>query len=120
MSLLFTPGTIGRLRLPNRMVRSATAEYMADSDGRPMPQLKELYRELARGGVGLIITGHMYVHPSGKVNPGMTGIYSDDLLPGLAELAQAVHDEGGRVAAQINHGGMQSSRKVVQGTIAPS
>lgn len=120
MSLLFSPGTIGNLRLPNRLVRSATAEYMADADGRPRPQLKEVYRELARGGVGLIITGHMYVHPGGKANPGMTGIYSDELLPALAELAQAVHDEGGRVVAQINHGGMQCSRKAVQGTIAPS
>jgi len=120
VSLLFTPGTMGNLRLPNRTVRSATAEFMADVEGRPRPPLKELYRELVRGGVGLIITGHMYVHPGGKANVEMTGIYSNELLPGLTELAQAVHDEGGRVVAQINHGGMQCSRKVVQGTIAPS
>jgi 2,4-dienoyl-CoA reductase-like NADH-dependent reductase (Old Yellow Enzyme family) len=120
VSLLFTPGTIGSLRLPNRIVRSATAEFMADAEGRPRPRLKELYRELVRGGVGLIITGHMYVHPGGKANPEMTGIYSDELLPGLAELAQTVHDEGGRAVVQINHAGMQSSRQVVQGTIAPS
>lgn len=117
---LFTAGAIGALKLPNRLVRSATAEYMADAEGRPAMQLQELYRELVRGGVGLIISGHMYVHPGGKVNPEMTGIYSDELLPGLAELAQAVHEEGGRVVAQINHGGMQCSRQVVQGTIAPS
>ncbi len=120
MSLLFSPGTIGSLCLPNRLVRSATAEYMADADGRPRPQLKEVYRDLVRGGVGLIITGHMYVHPGGKANPGMTGIHSDELLPALAELARTVHDEGGHVVAQINHGGMQCSRKAVQGTIAPS
>ena len=120
MSILFTSGTIGKLQLPNRLVRSATAEFMADADGRTRSQLKVLYRELVRGGVGLIITGHMYVHPGGKANPEMTGIYSDELLPGLAELAQTVHDEGGHVVAQINHGGMQCSRQVVQGTIAPS
>jgi len=93
---------------------------MADANGRPRPQLKEVYRELVRGGVGLIITGHMYVHPGGKANPEMTGIYSDELLPALAELARTVHDEGGRIVAQINHGGMQCSRKAVQGTVAPS
>jgi len=108
------------MHLPNRLVRSATAEFMADADGRTRPQLKELYRELVRGGVGLIITGHMYVHPGGKANPEMTGIYSDELLPGLAELVQTVHDEGGRVVVQINHGGMQCSRQAAQGTIAPS
>jgi 2,4-dienoyl-CoA reductase-like NADH-dependent reductase (Old Yellow Enzyme family) len=37
--------------------------------------------------VGLIITRHMYVHPSGKAHPEMTGVYSDDLIPSLAELA---------------------------------
>jgi 2,4-dienoyl-CoA reductase-like NADH-dependent reductase (Old Yellow Enzyme family) len=120
VTTLFTPGKIGKMRLPNRLVRSATAEFMADADGRPKPELKELYRELVRGGVGLIITGHMYIDPGGKANPEMTGIYSDELLPGLTELVQTVHDEGGHVVVQINHGGMQCSRQTVQGTIAPS
>ncbi|NMC14132.1 MAG: NADH:flavin oxidoreductase, partial [Chloroflexi bacterium] len=54
MEKLFTPAHIGSLQLPNRLVRSATAERMADnSDGRPQPRLAALYRQLARGGVGL-------------------------------------------------------------------
>lgn len=121
MSLLFTPGKIGSLNLPNRLVRSATAEHMADAgDGRPRRQLMDLYRELAKGGVGLIITGHMYIHPSGKAHSEMTGIYNDDLIPDLAELANAVHQEGGKVVVQINHGGMQCNRKTVAEAIAPS
>lgn len=120
MSLLFTPGTFGTLTLANRLVRSATAERMADDDGRPMPELAQLYRDLARGGVGLIITGHMYVHPLGKCHPEMTGIYDDALIPGLTELVEAVHREGGKIAVQINHGGMQCARETVAGTIAPS
>ena len=120
MDLLFTPRKIGTLTLPNRLVRSATAERKADADGRPTPQLRALYEELARGGVGLIITGHMYVDPSGKAHPEMTGIYSDDLIPGLSELADAVHREGSHVFVQINHGGMQCSPEAVSETIAPS
>ena len=111
--MLFTPGHIGTLALPNRLVRSATAERMADADGRPRPRLIALYQELTRGGVGLIITGHMYVHASGKAHPEMTGIHSDEMIPGLAELADAVHREGGRVVVQINHGGMQCSQETV-------
>jgi 2,4-dienoyl-CoA reductase-like NADH-dependent reductase (Old Yellow Enzyme family) len=118
--VLFTPAKIGALNLSNRLVRSATAECLADSGGFPKPKLKTLYRELAQGGVGLIITGHMYVHPSGKAHPEMVGIYSDDLIPHLAELAETVHREGGRVAAQINHGGMQCDPQAVPETIAPS
>jgi len=120
MSMLFSTGNIGTLTLRNRIIRSATAEYLADDSGRPKPRLKDCYRELARGGVGLIITGHMYVHPSGKAHRRMTGIYSDDLIPHLAELASAVHQEGGRIAVQINHGGIQCGRTAVEDAIAPS
>jgi 2,4-dienoyl-CoA reductase-like NADH-dependent reductase (Old Yellow Enzyme family) len=118
--MLFSSASLGTLTLPNRLVRSATAERMADSDGRPTEALIRLYRRLARGGVGLIISGHMYVHPSGKCHPEMTGIYSDDLIPDLKKLAQAVHNEGGKLVAQINHGGMQCSTETVDETVAPS
>ncbi len=118
--MLFEPGKIGTLVLPNRLVRSATAERLADAEGRPGPGLKQCYRDLATGGVGLIVTGHMYVHPSGKAHPEMVGVYADDLIPDLAQLAETVHSEGGRVAVQINHGGMQCSAETVAETIAPS
>jgi len=120
MNILFTAGYIGTLEIPNRMMRSATAERMADQAGYPREQYYDLYRQLAAGGVGLIVTGHMYVHPSGKCHPEMTGIYSDDHIPGLEKLANVIHREGGRVVVQINHGGMQCAKDVVDGTIAPS
>jgi 2,4-dienoyl-CoA reductase-like NADH-dependent reductase (Old Yellow Enzyme family) len=50
----------------------------------------------------------------------MTGIYSDDLIPGLASLAETVHQEGGRIITQINHGGMQCDPQTVEDPIAPS
>ena len=121
MSLLFTPAKIGSLEIPNRIIRSATAELMAnDLDGSPREQLKSLWVALAKGGTGLIISGHMYVHSSGKCHPEMTGIYSDDLIPALKECVDAVHSAGGLIAAQINHGGMQCDKKSVNETIAPS
>jgi 2,4-dienoyl-CoA reductase-like NADH-dependent reductase (Old Yellow Enzyme family) len=121
MSVLFSPAKIGNLELPNRLIRSATAECMAsDDNGAPREQLKALWVELAKGGVGLIITGHMYVHPSGKAHPEMMGIYSDDLVPGLMDCVDAVHSAGGKIAAQINHGGMHSPKKYVGEAIAPS
>lgn len=120
MSLLFTPAKIGSLELPNRLIRSATAERMADEDGQPRPQLAEMYRQLAAGGVGLIITGHMYVHSSGKCHPEMTGIHNDALIPELAKLAETVHSQGGKIAVQINHGGMQCDTATVEEAIAPS
>jgi 2,4-dienoyl-CoA reductase-like NADH-dependent reductase (Old Yellow Enzyme family) len=120
METLFTPASIGTLTLPNRLVRSATAERLAAPSGRPLPPLSHRYRELAEGGVGLVITGHMYVHPSGKCHPEMTGIHDDALVPDLAALVEAVHAAGGRIAVQINHGGMQCSSETVAEPVAPS
>ncbi len=120
MSLLFTPQKFGSLTVPNRLVRSATAERMADEVGRPLPKMLDLYRELARGGVGLIITGHMYLHPTGKAHPEMTGIYDDDLIPALQQLTEVVHQESGLVAAQINHAGASSDVNLVPEALAPS
>jgi len=117
---LFEPIRVGSLELPNRIVRSATAERMAEADGRPRPELRALYRDLAEGGVGLIMSGHLYVHASGKAHPEMTGIHRDVLVPDLNALCEAVHSAGGRIAAQINHGGMQCSRETVGETVAPS
>ena len=74
MSILFTLQKLGTLAVPNRLVRSATAERMADDDGRPDPRMESLYHRLARGGVGLIISGHAYVHSGGKAHPEMTGV----------------------------------------------
>lgn len=121
MSILFTPGVLGTLEFPNRIIRSATAERMANKlDGRVTESLKTFWVNLARGGTGLIITGHMYVHPSGKCHPEMAGIYDDDLLPELSSAVKAVHEAGGKIVVQINHGGMKCGRDTVLGTMAPS
>lgn len=118
--LLFTPAHIGKLTLPNRLIRSATAEHMADRNGFPLPALTDCYRTLTEGGVGLIITGHMFVHPSGRSQPQMTGIHTDEIVPLLSKAVEAVHETGGRIAAQINHSGFQTRPDAVAEPIAPS
>ncbi|MGA9347384.1 MAG: NADH:flavin oxidoreductase [Anaerolineae bacterium] len=121
MSILFEPGTIAGLELRNRLVRSATAEKMCDQDGRPEQAMIELYTELARGGVGLIITGHAFVHGSGKAHLSMLAVHRDDLIPSLQALSEVVHQEGGKVVMQINHAGRQTSEEVIRQTpVAPS
>jgi 2,4-dienoyl-CoA reductase-like NADH-dependent reductase (Old Yellow Enzyme family) len=50
----------------------------------------------------------------------MMGVYTDELVPGLRELTDAVHQAGGHIVAQINHGGMQCNTATVSDTLAPS
>ena len=105
MTTLFDPVRLGSLSLGCRLVRSATAERIsmdAEGDG---DRLGIFYEPLVRGGVGLIITGHMTVHPSGRHHARMAGIYTDRQRAEWRRAVERVHRAGGRIAAQINHAG---------------
>ena len=80
---LFTPFEIKTIKMPNRIVRSATYEKMADEDGFVTDQLINLYIKLAKGGAGLIITGNALVHISGRSAPKMLCIHNDFYIEGL-------------------------------------
>ncbi|MFL5956887.1 MAG: hypothetical protein ACJ756_05510 [Solirubrobacterales bacterium] len=105
---LLTPSSIGSVEIRNRVIRSSTSETMADEDGFVTPRYRALHQALARGGVGLIFTGHSYVHPSGKSIAGMTGVHDDDHIPLLHRLTDAVHAEGAKIFCQLQHAGSQS------------
>ncbi|MEW6443041.1 MAG: NADH:flavin oxidoreductase [bacterium] len=114
MSGLFETTTIKRLTLPNRFVRSATWEGIAHEDGSWPERLIDLLAELARGGVGLIITGHAYVSREGQALPWQVGSHSDRLLPGLKRAAEAVHHAGGKIALQLAHAGRRAVSEVTE------
>lgn len=121
MSQVFSPGHIGSLTLPNRLIHSATFECMAANDGSITDPLIKRYEILAKGQIGLIIPGYLYVHPRGKCFPKQTGISDDNHLPGLTRLVETVHSAGGRIALQIAHGGRQSSKRFIgDAPLAPS
>ena len=108
--ILFTQTKIGTLQLPNRFVRSATNAYMADSSGSLTQEEIDLYSELARHGVGLIISGHAFVRADGIASPGMIGIDTDDKVSLFQRAADAVHSAGNSTfVVQINHSGAQVS-----------
>lgn len=104
---MFEPGFIGRIALPNRLVRSATREGKGDPEGRVTDELVEFMGELAAGGVGLIVSGALYVRTDGRAYVGDVGIHDDPAIQGLRKMARRVHEVGGRIAAQINHVGAQ-------------
>ena len=102
MSILFEPTKIGKMELKNRFVRSATIENMAKKSGEVTDELIKLYSTLAKGEVGLIIPGYLYILPLGKACQYQTGIYNDDLISGLKKVVDAVHKEGGKIAFQLD------------------
>lgn len=117
--LYLQPGRIGSLEIPNRIVRGATSETMASPSGVVYDSFVELYRRLAEGGAGLLLTGHMYVDPRGQASANQTGIHDDKVIPGLRVTTDAVHEAGGRVFAQIGHCGSQTMMSRIT-PVAPS
>ncbi len=116
---LFRPGRIARVETRNRFIRSATSECMADTDGFITPAYRDLHLTLARAGVGLQFTGHIYVHPRGRYTPDMTGLSRDEHTEPFKSFTAEVRAEGSRFFAQLNHAGSQSRDPAVD-PVAPS
>ena len=112
MSKLFKETKLNGMQLSNRFVRSATWEGMATDDGAVTPKLIVMMNALAEGGVGLIISSHTYVRPEGKAGPWQVGVYKDELIPGLREMAASVHERGGRIVMQLAHAGHFAAEKL--------
>lgn len=99
-------------RAKNRFVRAATCESLATDDGRAAPELLAVYRELARGGVGTIITGFANISPDDKPAPCMMGIYNDSFIEEWQPLTQLARECDTRIVLQVVYGGSASRTAV--------
>ncbi len=106
--MIFEPITIDDLEIQNRFVRSATHEWLADEDGRPTPEIGDMYEELAKNEVGLIITGYSYVNPRGRSSDKQQGIYDDSFIEPYRMITSRVHKYKSKIVIQIVHGGRQA------------
>lgn len=109
MASVFENTTVNGMHIQNRIVRSATWEGACDGDGRPTNKTISYYQELAKGQVGLIISGYTFVLPEGKQQPGKAGIHRDDFKEDFQKLTGAVHQAKGTVAIQLVHAGGQAN-----------
>src|SRR5688572_12755516 len=100
-------------------MRLATTANLAE-DGRVGERMLAFYRRVAAGGVGTIVTEALRVHPSARGGGGSLALYDPEVVPGLGRLAEAVHDEGALLIAQLNHGGRQHHAHQVPTLWAPS
>lgn len=98
--------------LRNRIVMPPMVTNLASINGEVTERAKTYYSERARGGAALIIIEMSYPHPTGKGFPCMLGVYSDALIPGLNELAEAIKSHGACAALQIGHAGRQTSSDI--------
>ncbi len=99
MYRLLQPIKIGSLTLRNRIVfPPVTTGY--ENRGMVTERSRNFYRNIARGGTGLIIIGDMSIQPSFTQTPF---VYDDSFVTGLRDLVDDVHAEGACIAAQLFH-----------------
>jgi len=112
MSSMFDYAEINGMQLANRFVRSATWEGMAANDGSITQPLVETMVNLAKGGVGLIITSHAYVRSDGQAGSRQIGISEDRFIPGLRQMTDAAHQYESKIVLQLAHAGMFAPQKL--------
>jgi 2,4-dienoyl-CoA reductase-like NADH-dependent reductase (Old Yellow Enzyme family)/NADPH-dependent 2,4-dienoyl-CoA reductase/sulfur reductase-like enzyme len=112
---LFSPVSIGTLKLRNRAVMPAMATGYAGMDSKPNERLAEYLACRAREGAGLIITEVTAVTPRGKGFPNELGIWGDEFIIPLTKISEAVHREGGKIAVQLHHAGRETFQAAAGG-----
>lgn len=101
MKHIFEPVKLNHIELKNRLVRSATWEGIANPDGSVTNEAYEIYDELAKGGVGAIITGFTSVALHDYYFDGMMRLCDDALIPQYKKLTDLIHAQNCPVITQL-------------------
>lgn len=101
MKKIFEEVNLGQLKLKNRLIRSATWEGLADEQGHFYPEQYQNYEVLAKGGVGMIITGFTSVSANDNLFPGMARLSSNDLIADHKKLVKIIHQQDIPVMTQL-------------------
>jgi 2,4-dienoyl-CoA reductase-like NADH-dependent reductase (Old Yellow Enzyme family) len=100
--LLFTPIHINGMVLQNRLILPAMVTRLSGEDGFVNKDIRDRYLRFAKGQVGLIVMEAMSVH--GAKSGPLLRLSDDQYIPGLADLARAIHETSpSKVVPQIIH-----------------
>lgn len=120
---LFTPGRIGHLWAPNRIVMAPMASNLASSSGEVSERLLAYYKRRAAGGAGAIVVEAASVEsPRGRESNSQINIDHPRYITGLKRLTQTIQSCGSLAFIQLSHAGRQAYRSITGGQqpIAPS
>lgn len=113
MELINSKFKLKNMELSSRIVMPPMATSKSSNLGEVTQELCNYYDEKSAGNyIGLIITEHSYVSPEGKASMGQVSISKDSDIEGLKKIVSAIHKNGTKVIAQLNHAGSSASSKV--------
>ena len=108
MSKLFSPITIKKITLKNRIVLSPMCQY-SSSDGFANDWHIVHLGSRAVGGSGLIFTEAAAISPEGRISPGDLGLWKDDHINELKRITEFIHQQGSISGIQLAHAGRKAS-----------
>lgn len=107
--------------LKNRLLMAPMTTCTGFYDGTVTSELVEYYRDRA-GSIGTVIVECCFIDTKGPAFPGAIGIDSDNKIPGLTKIANAIKSKGSKAILQIYHGGRMVEPELIGGKtpVAPS
>lgn len=111
-SPVFTPISIGNIKLKNRLVVAPMVTVYCDQDGMATERFIAYHETKARGGWGMIIVEDYAVDPSGR-GFWTPGLWKDEQIESHAQLTERIHNAGSKIIAQIYHSGRQTTSAVI-------
>lgn len=117
---LFSPTSLGAIELRNRLVMAPLTRIRAGEDGVPNDLMVEYYTQ--RASLGLIVTEGTFPVMEGRTWIGQPGLETAEQVEGWRKVTDSVHAAGGKIVAQIMHGG-RIGHELISGTgrvVAPS
>jgi len=115
MSPLLTPLASPFFEARNRTVMSAMTRGFADSDHCATPEIADYYRSRAEGGVGLILTEGVVIHPTADGYKDVPRIATAAQAESWRHVVDAVHEAGAKIACQLWHCGRISHSDFTDG-----
>lgn len=109
MKSLFDQTQFAGIQLKNRFIRSATYDGVADESGHMTEALFAVYENLAKGGVGTIITGLTSVTNLEQSSPGQMCIYDDSFIEGYKKMTDVIHSHNANIILQMACLGSQTA-----------
>ena len=107
---LFEPGMIGKLRIKNRIIL-APMLLGYGQDYYTTDEYTAFLKAVAKGGVGLIITGAARVVEETGILTGSLGIFDDKFIPSLKQMVQTLKPYNCKIFMQVNHAGTRGSER---------
>ena len=100
---LFDPITLGAIEAPNRIFMAPLTRARSTADHVPTPVMVDYYRQ--RASAGLIISEATGISQQGLGWPYAPGLWNAEQVAAWRPVTAAVHQAGGRIAAQLWHMG---------------